>query len=685
MRALDEGFYTIGSAGHEADGAVALATRPTDPALLHYRSGAFYLARSTQSGRPPRDGVLDVALGLAASRDEPIAGGRHKVFGHPDLSVLPQTSTIASHLPRALGVAWALGRQDRIPARLRSPLRWPDDALVVASFGDASANHSTATGAVNAAAWSAWQGIQVPLLLVCEDNGLGISVPTPPGWIEAMFDGRSGLEYCRDEGGNPLASLAIAREAAAYARERRTPVLLHLGCVRIGGHAGSDLESGYRSPAEIAADLERDPLAATMRAVVAHRLLAPEQVRRRWQLARDAVAEAVRDAVRRPRLATAEEVAAPLAPRHPAAVAARAGHAPADDERRRVHGGQPPESEGALTLAQAINRTLADVAAAEPGLLLLGEDVGRKGGVYGVTRGLQRRLGASRVVDTLLDEQTILGLALGCGVAGLLPVPEIQYLAYLHNAEDQLRGEAATLQFFSGGAYRNPLVVRVQGLAYQKGFGGHFHNDNALAVLRDVPGLVVACPAHPRDAPAILRTCLAAAAVDGTVSVVVEPIALYHERDLAAPGDGGWTAPYPPPPDWAAEHVPIGSARTWGSGADLTIATFGNGLRMALRVAGRLGEEGVGVRVVDLRWLVPLPVADVLREGRATGRLLVVDETRAGGGISEGLVTGLLEAGFDGRLTRITSDDSLVPLGRAASLVLVSEQDVEDAARLLLA
>jgi 2-oxoisovalerate dehydrogenase E1 component len=684
MRALDEGFYTIGSAGHEANAAVAIATRPTDPALLHYRSGGFYLARSAQAGRPPRVGILDVALGLAASCDEPIAGGRHKVFGHPDLAVVPQTSTIASHLPRAVGVAWAIGRQQRLPTRLRTPLNWPDDALVVASFGDASVNHSTAAGAINAACWCAFQGIDLPLLLVCEDNGLGISVPTPPGWVAAAFDGRSGLEYRRDEGRDPLVTLAAARSAAEYAREQRRPVLLHLACVRIGGHAGSDLESAYRDGPDIAADLERDPLAATMRAVVAHGVLTSEQVRRRWDVVRDEVSAAVQEAMRRPRLSTAEEVLTPLAPRRPATVAEHAIGAASEAERRRAHGSQLPESGARLTLAQSINATLLDVAAREPGLVLLGEDVGRKGGVYGVTRGLQRRLGASRVVDTLLDEQTILGLGLGAGLSGLLPVVEIQYLAYLHNAEDQLRGEAATLQFFSRGAYRNPLVVRVQGLAYQKGFGGHFHNDNGLAVLRDIPGLVVACPAHPRDAPSMLRTCLAAAAVDGTVSVVVEPIALYHERDLSMSGDGGWTATYAAPERWRAEHVPIGRARTWGSGRHLTIATFGNGLRMALRVAITLGGEGIGVRVVDLRWLVPLPIEDVFREGRVTGRLLVVDETRASGGISEGLVTGLLEAGFDGRLARIAGDDSFVPLGAAASLVLVSEQDVEDAARLLL-
>ena len=125
-------------------------------------------------------------------------------------------------------------------------------------------------------------------------------------------------------------------------------------------------------------------------------------------------------------------------------------------------------------------------------------------------------------------------------MTGLLPVPEIQYLAYLHNAEDQLRGEAASLRFFSNGAYLNPMVVRVAGLGYQKGFGGHFHNDNAVAVLRDIPGLVVAVPSRPEDAAPMLRACLGAAATHGQVSVFLEPIALYHERDLHEPGDQQW-------------------------------------------------------------------------------------------------------------------------------------------------
>jgi 2-oxoisovalerate dehydrogenase E1 component len=289
--------------------------------------------------------------------------------------------------------------------------------------------------------------------------------------------------------------------------------------------------------------------------------------------------------------------------------------------------------------------------------------------------------GADRVFDTLLDEQTILGLALGAGVSGMLPIPEIQYLAYVHNAIDQLRGEAATLSFFSTGQYVNPMVVRIAGYGYQKGFGGHFHNDNALGGLRDLPGVVVASPALGSDAAAMLRTCAAAAKIDGTVSLFVEPIALYHTRDLHTAGDDGWLAPYGAPGEWAGLHVPIGSGRLARDGTDVLIATWGNGLYLSLRVAERLRVEGISVRVLDLRWLVPLPVGDLLANATEVGRVVVVDETRHQGGVGEGVVAALVEGGFGGPITRVAARDSFVPLGDAANLVLVSEDDIADAVR----
>ena len=658
LRSRAQGYYTIGSAGHESNAAVAMALRLTDPALLHYRSGGFYLARAGLGG------VHDILAGMVAATDEPIAGGRHKVFGRHDLAVIPQTSTIASHLPRAVGVAFAIGRAARLG--IESP--WPRDALAVCSFGDASANHSVATGAINTALHCAHQRLPLPLLFVCEDNGLGISVRTPAGWIESAYGNRPHLRYESVDGTDPESVLAATAELGDWVRTRRRPGFLHLRTVRFGGHAGTDVESAYRSPAELRADAERDPILATARRLVASGQQSAASLVARHDDMRARVFEVAATVAGWPQLATAEEVLAPLAPRSPSAIAAAVRATPV------------PAASVPLTLAQSINATLGELLKEHANMLLFGEDVAAKGGVYGVTKGLLVQTGGARVFDTLLDETSILGLALGTAISGFLPIAEIQYLAYLHNAEDQLRGEAATLQFFSNGKYRNGMVVRIAGLGYQEGFGGHFHNDDSLTVLRDLPGVVVAVPARPDDAAAMLRTLVAAATVDGTVGIIVEPIARYHTTDLMQPGDRLWLAT----PD-AQAHVPIGSARTYGDGKDLTILTFGNGLYMSLRVARRLQARNIYARVVDMRWIAPLPADDILREANATGTVLVVDETRRSGGVAEGVLAVLIDGGFNGRMARVTSKDSFIPLGEAAKLMLLSEPEIEAAVETLLA
>jgi len=663
LRRQGKGFYTISSAGHESNAAVALALHPTDPALLHYRSGGFYLGRAGLAG------VRDILAGVVAATDEPISGGRHKVFGRHDLAVIPQTSTIASHLPRALGVAFAIGRSSRLG--IASP--WPSDALAVCSFGDASANHSVATGSINAALHCAHQRLPLPLLFVCEDNGFGISVRTPADWIETAYANRAHLRYESVDGTDPLAVLSVTAELGDWVRTRRKPAFLHLRTVRFGGHAGTDVEAAYRTPAEMRADGARDPILATARALVATGAHTGAGLAARHDQLRNSVYKTAVEVAELAQLKTADVVMAPLAPRNPQEVA-RSILVPDEVAESATGEPRPP-----MTLAQSINATLAELLRDHPEVILFGEDVAAKGGVYGVTKGLLGQAGAARVFDTLLDETSILGLALGTAVSGFVPIPEIQYLAYLHNAQDQLRGEAATLQFFSNGQYRNGMVVRIAGLGYQEGFGGHFHNDDSVTVLRDLPGVVVAVPARPDDAAAMLRTLVAAARIDGTVSVFVEPIARYHTIDMLEPGDRAWVAS----PDRGV-HVPIGTARTYGDGKDLTILTFGNGLYMSLRVANRLRERGKKVRVVDMRWISPLPVDDILREAKATGKVLVVDETRSSGGVAEGVLATLIDHGFSGPMARVASKDSFIPLGDAAKLVLLSESEIEAAADRLL-
>lgn len=679
LRTRGHGYYTIGSAGHESNAAVALALRHTDPALLHYRSGGFWFARAALAAEhgTDLDAVGDVLRGMLARATEPIAGGRHKVWGSLPLSVVPMTSTIGSHLPRAVGLATALGQRGA-----EEDGRFPADAVVVASIGDASLNHSTVQGALNWASQQAHRGMRLPLLVVVEDNGFGISVRSPVGWVEATLAGRPHLAVAHVDGSDPGGVHAAARDLATRARRDGLPGVLHLRTVRYLGHAGSDVEAAYRRPADVRAEQEHDPLLATGRLLVDHGV-APEELEAAYLALVDRVRARALALLDEPELTSVAEVVTPLSPRSPGAVAARATEiAQADPGVAR---------DEPLTLARALGAGLHQALTAVPGTRVFGEDVARKGGVYGVTRGLQRRFGPDRVFDMLLDEQSVLGLALGAALDGHVPLPEVQYLAYLHNAEDQLRGEAATMQFFSRDQFRNGMVLRVAGLAYQRGFGGHFHNDDGVAVLRDVPGLVVGVPAHPADAPGMLRTLVAAAELDGTVSVLLEPIARYHTRDLHIDGDGEWLATLEGTDDWLASldgarpDVPIGSARVHGDGDELLLVAFGNGLWQALRVARRLrAEHRADVRVLDLRWLTPLPVDDLLAHAQACGRVLVVDETRRSGGVGEGVLAELVQRGFTGPMARVSSRDSPVPLGAAADLVLLQEPEILDAALALL-
>jgi 2-oxoisovalerate dehydrogenase E1 component len=219
------------------------------------------------------------------------------------------------------------------------------------------------------------------------------------------------------------------------------------------------------------------------------------------------------------------------------------------------------------------------------------------------------------------------------------------------------------------------MIIRIAALGYQKGFGGHFHNDNSIAALRDIPGLVIACPSRGDDAAAMLRTCAALGKMDGRVVVFLEPIALYMTKDLHEPDDSGWQFAYPPP----EIAVPFGEARIYEESArDLAIITFGNGAYMSLRAARRLKEaHGIEARVVDLRWLNPLNTDAIALHAKDCGKVLVVDEGRRTGGISEGIIAVLIEAGL-GKMAirRIVGEDTYIPLGPAANFVLPSDDSI---------
>ena len=674
LRVQNKVFYTIGSSGHEGNAMVARLARHTDPAFLHYRSGGFMAERFRKL--PGMDPIMDSALSFAASKDDPASGGRHKVWGSKPLWVLPQTSTIASHLPKALGTALAIEQALRIGHAL--PV--PDDSIAICSFGDASSNHATAQTAFNAAAWTAYQKLPAPVLFVCEDNGIGISVKTPEGWVGRNFRDRADLDYFHANGLDLAEGYGQVQAAVEHCRRTRRPTFLHLRTTRIMGHAGTDFEIEWRSIEELCAVEATDPLLRSAAIALESGLMSKDEVLALYEDTRKKCFAAAEDADRRPRLSTLADVMAPLAPYTPDKVAAEAARADYGDRRLQVFGGEAklPENQPPKHLAIQINQALHDLFCKYPEALLFGEDVAQKGGVYTVTKGLHKSFSGRRVFNTLLDETIILGLAQGYANMGMLPLPEIQYLAYFHNACDQIRGEAASLQFFSNDQYRNPMVVRIASLGYQRGFGGHFHNDNSITALRDIPGLVVGCPSRGDDAATMLRTLAALAKIDGRVCAFLEPIALYMTKDLYEPGDGQWLTDYPSP----EQAMPLGEGRVYGDGDDLVVFTFGNGVPMSLRAARRIEQaHGWKTRVVDLRWLVPLNEAYIRGQAKSAKRILIVDEGRRSAGVGEGIITAIVEGGYGARpFKRVVGADTFTPLAGAAFLVIPSDDEIVAAA-----
>jgi 2-oxoisovalerate dehydrogenase E1 component len=315
--------------------------------------------------------------------------------------------------------------------------------------------------------------------------------------------------------------------------------------------------------------------------------------------------------------------------------------------------------------------------AEQDNIVMCGVDIGKKGGVYGVTSRLSDKFTTSRVINTLLDEQSILGLAIGMAHNGFMPIPEIQFLAYVHNAEDQFRGEAATLPFFSKGQFTNPMVIRIAGLAYQKGFGGHFHNDNSFTIFRDIPGVIIACPSNGADAVGMLRECVRLAQQEQRLVVFLEPIALYMTKDLHETGDNLWAHDYVEPANNQA--ISYGQFNRYGEGKDLCIISYGNGYFLSRQAEKQLAEQGINCTLIDLRWLSDIDEVALAKVADSCDNVLIVDECRHTGSISEALMAMLTEnCSKAPTLQRITADDSFIPLGSAAYAVLPSTQEIVD-------
>ena len=266
-------YYTIGSSGHEGNAVFGYVFPYTDMAFLHYRSTPFFLQRSKQvSGLTP---FFDTALSFMASSEDPISGGRHKVIGSKKLNIPPQTSTIASHLPKAVGTAFSIDRAKDLEIKERNLEK---NSIVLCSFGDASANHASALSAFNTASWIKNLGGHVPIIFLCEDNGTGISVPTQEGWIKENFSNKTGIKYIQADGLHLVDLVKKAKEAEKICRKQRCPVFLHMKTIRLMGHAGSEIEVGYKSLSEIERIESDDPLLHSARIMLEKKCLTSSEI-----------------------------------------------------------------------------------------------------------------------------------------------------------------------------------------------------------------------------------------------------------------------------------------------------------------------------------------------------------------------------------------------------------------------
>jgi 2-oxoisovalerate dehydrogenase E1 component beta subunit len=320
-----------------------------------------------------------------------------------------------------------------------------------------------------------------------------------------------------------------------------------------------------------------------------------------------------------------------------------------------------------LTLVQAVNRALQEEMARDPRVVLLGEDIGRKGGVFKVTEGLQARFGELRVVDTPIAESAIAGVAIGAAMMGLRPVAEFQFADYIHPAYDQIVNQAATIRWRSAGAFGCPVVFRAP---FGAGvLGGVYHSQSVEALYCHVPGLKVVVPATPRDAFGLLK---AAIRDDDPVLYFEHKRSYRRYRETL------------PDPD---EIVPLGQARLDRPGSDLSIVTYGVGVHHARQAAEALQQEGISVEILDLRTLLPLDRAAIARTVQKTGKVLILHEANRTMGIGAEVAAFVGEELFmdlDGPITRLAADDCHLPYNVPEEQAIIpSPEQVVEAARKL--
>ena len=310
-----------------------------------------------------------------------------------------------------------------------------------------------------------------------------------------------------------------------------------------------------------------------------------------------------------------------------------------------------------LTLGEAIREALAEEMSRDPAVFLMGEDIGRAGGVFMVTKGLQEEFGADRVMDTPIEEAGIVGLGVGAAMTGMRPVVEIMFSDFLCLALDQIANQAAKMHYMTGGQARVPLVIRTT-LGAGRGAAAQ-HSQSLQALVAHIPGLKVVMPSTPYDAKGLLKSAIR----DDNPVIFLEDKMCYSTVKGPVP-----TKEY---------LIPLGAADVKRTGEDVTLVATSSMVQVALKAADMLAAEGISAEVVDPRTLRPLDTATILDSVRKTGRAVVIDEGYRTYGVTAEIAATIADEAFDyldAPVKRLGAVDVPVPMVPALETATVPNE-----------